>query len=122
MIRAALIAAALLVPLAGAAEARQVDPARYAELVERYAAACNRMSPQECEIGQPASAEDAQNLACLFDELDQRAGDGTATAHVGWAESYAATGQPPGAGFPTTIGEQEILITALIACGGGDIR
>lgn len=112
----ALLAAALAAA-AWPAGARQVDPAPYAPLIERYADACHALSATECEIARPVGSEDAARLACLFDELDRRAGDGTAAAHVGWAEGFAATGQPPADGFPASLGQQEILVRSLIACG-----
>lgn len=116
MIRTAL-AATLAAGLACGAPARSADPADYGALVDRYATACTAISASECEIGLPVSAEDAGRLSCLFAELEARAGAGTAAAHVAWAEGFAATGQPPATGFPATIGQQQILVAAMIACG-----
>lgn len=114
----AALAAALCLP----AGARQVEPGPYSALIDRYAMACHRLSAAECEIGQPVSDADARRLACLFDELDARAGAGTAAAHVGWAENFAATGRPPAGGFPATIGEQRVLVASLLACRDGTTR
>lgn len=107
--RIAVAIAAIACPAIAAAQAHD-------GLAERYAAACRALSATECRIGNPPSASDRAGLDCLFAELDRRAGDGTAMAHVAWAEGLAATGQPPGTGFPTTIKDQEILVAATIAC------
>ena len=117
--RALLLAAFLLSAAAAPAAARQVDPAPYAPLIARYVAACQQFSATECEFAEPPSAEDAARLACLFDELERRAGEGTAEAHVAWAERYAAAGEMPATGFPSTIGQQQVLMASLIACRGG---
>jgi hypothetical protein len=113
---AALLAALLV---SAPATARPADPEDYILLIDRYAEACVRLSADECAFA-PMTPEKADRLACLFDELERRAGAGTAEAHVAWAETYAETRQPPGTGFPVTIGEQETLVGALIACGRGN--
>ena len=118
--RGLLLVASLLLSAAGMAAAQQGDPAPYDGLIGRYVAACQQLSSAECEFEQPPSAADAARLACLFRQLNQRAGESTAAAHVEWAESYAATGEMPRAGFPSTIGQQQVLMAALIACRGGD--
>ncbi|HUF56828.1 MAG TPA: hypothetical protein VMM55_09750 [Thermohalobaculum sp.] len=112
------IAAALTAAAATGAGARQADPEDYLLLIDRYVDACQRLSPEECTFARPPSGQDAERLACLFDELEARGGAGTAGRHVDWAEGFAASGQPPAAGFPSSIGEQKILMGALIACRG----
>ena len=116
------ILAALVAALAWPAAALPGDADAHARLVNRYAAACNTLSASECEFAQPVSEADARRLSCLFAQLDTRVGEGTAAAHVGWAEAFAATGQPPAAGFPTTIGEQQVLVASMIACRDGTTR
>ena len=107
-----LLSAAAAAPAPG-------DAAPQERLIERYVAACQKFSAAECEFEQPPTAEDAARLSCLFGQLNRRAGEGTAEAHVEWAETYAITGETPRAGFPSTIGQQQVLMAALIACRGG---
>lgn len=112
--------AVCLLVAAGTAAAQQLDPVPHAELIGRFVAACQQFSAAECEFGEPPTPEDAARLACLFDQLDTRAGEATAAAHVDWAERYAATGEPPETGFPSSIGEQQVLMASLIACRPDD--
>lgn len=116
--RSAILAVPLALLVAGAAGAQAIDPAPYMPLVERYAAACQRLSPEECEFESPPTGVDAARLGCLLDQLDERSGEGTAAAHVDWVERFAATGEPPATGFPSTIGHQRTLMAAMIACRG----
>ena len=114
-----IVLAAVLLAAAEGAAARAAVAEDYAPLIGRYVDACHRFSAEECTFSQPPSAEDAARLGCLFDQLEFRAGAGTAGAHVDWIERYAATGQPPATGFPSGIADQQVLMAAMIACRGG---
>ena len=114
--RAIALATACLAAASGDAAARYADPEDYVLLITRYAEACERLSPEECRFTRPMGLENAERLACLFQELENRGGPGTAEAHVRWAEAFAESGQPPATGFPSSVGEQEVLMGALIAC------
>ncbi len=117
MRRLALVAGLMAAAATGAA-ARSADPEDYNLLIVRYVDACQAMSAEECTFSRPLSAENADRLACLFDQLELRGGPGTAGRHVDWAEAYAATGQAPATGFPSSIGDQQILMASLLACRG----
>ena len=116
--RRLVLAAGLLAAAVPVAAASYADPEDYVLLIGRYVDACQRLSAEECTFSRPLSADDADRLACLFDQLESRGGPGTAGEHVDWAEGFAASGEPPDIGFPSGIGDQQVLMASLLACRG----